>query len=84
MAKNIKNKKGLTVITNAERILLELSSCKDITLISTGGTLRPTVFHTSGGLLKRHKLLSCQQAVFICKGFSPKFGLTDSSEQESK
>lgn len=85
VAKNIKDKKGLTVITNAERIILELSGCDDITLISTGGILR-------------HKSLSCvgraavnaissyyaNKLFFSCKGFSPKRGLTDSNEQESE
>ena len=35
VAKHLKTKKGLTVITNAERIIIELAACDDITLIST-------------------------------------------------
>jgi DeoR/GlpR family transcriptional regulator of sugar metabolism len=84
VAKHLKEKKGLTVITNAERIILELSDCEDITLISTGGILR----HKSLSYVGR----SAENAIsnyyanklfFSCKGFSPKRGLTDSNEQES-
>lgn len=85
VAKNIKSKKGLTVITNAERILLELSSCKDITLISTGGILRPTSLSYVGRAAENAISSYHADKLFLsCKGFSPKFGLTDSSEQESE
>lgn len=84
-AKNIKNKKGLTVITNAERILLELSNCKDMTLISTGGILRPKSLSFIGRTAENAINSYHAKKLFIsCKGFSPKFGLTDSSEQESE
>jgi len=85
VAKNIKNKKGLTVITNAERILLELSNCKDMTLISTGGIMRQKslsyVGRTAENVINSYH---ANKLFLSCKGFSPKFGLTDSSEQESE
>jgi serine/threonine protein kinase len=40
LARHLRHKKNLTVITNAEKIVLELSPNADITLIATGGILR--------------------------------------------
>ncbi|MBR3791262.1 MAG: DeoR/GlpR transcriptional regulator, partial [Clostridia bacterium] len=39
LARNIKDKKGITVITNAEKIVTELSECPDIKVICVGGML---------------------------------------------
>lgn len=40
IAKNIKDKRNLTVITNAVNIALELSNCREIITILTGGIIR--------------------------------------------
>jgi len=40
IAKNIKDKRDLTVITNAVNIALELSNCREIVTILTGGIIR--------------------------------------------
>jgi DeoR/GlpR family transcriptional regulator of sugar metabolism len=84
VAKNIKDRKGITVITNAQKVLLELSDCPEITLISTGGTLR----HKSMSFVGRsaENVLDCyyaNKAFISSKGFSPNQGLTDSNELES-
>lgn len=84
VAKHIKDKKGLTVITNAEKVIFELSACHDINLISTGGILR----HKSLSYVGRAAESSlsnyyANKVFFSCKGFSPDRGLTDSNEQES-
>lgn len=85
VAKHIKSKKNLTVITNAERIILELSSCDDMTLISTGGILRNKslsyVGHATENAIGNYY---ANKLFFSCKGFSPKRELTDSNEQESE
>ncbi len=85
VAKHIKNKKGLTVITNAERIIFELSGVSDITLICSGGNLRKSslsyVGHHTESAIKNY---FANKFFFSCKGFSPKRGLTDSNEQESE
>jgi len=85
LAKNIKERKSLTVITNAEKIILELSSCDEITLISTGGILRRKSMSYVGkyaeNLLKNYQ---ADKVFFSCKGFSPDRGLMDSNEQESQ
>lgn len=84
VAKNIKDKKGLTVITNAERIIFELSDCEDITLISTGGILRQKSLSYVGRAAENNiSSYYANKLFFSCKGFSPKRGLTDSNEQES-
>lgn len=85
VAKHLKTKSNITVITNAERIINELVDCPEITLISTGGVLR----HKSRSYTGRaaENVLSTYYAdylFFSCKGFSPSTGLTDSSEQESE
>lgn len=85
VAKHIKNKKGLTVITNAERIILELSSCDDMTLISTGGILRNKSLSYVGRAAENAiSSYYANKLFFSCKGFSPKGELTDSNEQESE
>ncbi len=85
VAKHIKSKKGLTVITNAERIILELSSCNDMTLISTGGILRnKSLSYVGRSAENAISNYYANKLFFSCKGFSPKSGLTDSNEQESE
>lgn len=85
VARHIKDKKGITVITNAVRIILELSSCEDITLISTGGILRKKSLSYVGKMAQNViKTYYANKLFFSCKGFSPKRQLTDSNEQESE
>lgn len=85
VAKHIKYKKNLTVITNAERIILELSNCDDMTLISTGGILRKKSLSYVGRAAENAiSNYYANKLFFSCKGFSPKRELTDSNEQESE
>ena len=85
VAKYIREKKNLTVITNAERILMELADCPDITLISTGGILRSKSLSCVGRMAENAiEGYHADKVFFSCKGFSPKHGLTDSNEQESE
>jgi DeoR/GlpR family transcriptional regulator of sugar metabolism len=84
VAKHLKNKKGLTVITNAERIIIELVDCDNITLISTGGIIRSKSLSYVGRTAENAiNSYHADKLFFSCKGFSPKRGLTDSNEQES-
>lgn len=84
VAKHIKDKKGLTVITNAERIVLELSQCDDMTLISTGGILRKKSLSYVGRAAENAiGNYFANKLFFSCKGFCPRRELTDSTEQES-
>jgi DeoR/GlpR family transcriptional regulator of sugar metabolism len=84
VAKHLKEKKGLTVITNAERIILELAQCNDINIISTGGFLRKKSLSCVGRAAEAAvSSYHADKVFFSCKGFSPQLGATDSNEQES-
>jgi DeoR/GlpR family transcriptional regulator of sugar metabolism len=84
VAKHLKDKKGLTVITNAERIILELAQCSDINVISTGGFLRKKSLSCVGRAAEAAvSSYHADKMFFSCKGFSPQLGATDSNEQES-
>lgn len=85
VAKHLKGKKGLTVITNAERIIFELSGYDDIALICTGGILRNKSLSYVGRAAENAiNNYYANKLFFSCKGFSPKRDLTDSNEQESE
>ncbi len=84
VAKHIKGKKNITVITNAEKVILELSGCYDINIISTGGIFRHKSLSYIGRAAEYTLGNYNADKVFLsCKGFSPDRGMTDSSEQES-
>ena len=84
VAKHLKDKKGLTVITNAERIILELAQCNEINIISTGGFLRKKSLSCVGRAAEAAvSSYHADKVFFSCKGFSPQLGATDSNEQES-
>lgn len=84
VAKHLKDKKGLTVITNAERIILELAQCNEINIISTGGFLRKKSLSCVGRAAE-NAILSyhADKVFFSSKGFSPQLGAIDSNEQEA-
>jgi len=85
LAKNIKEIKSLTVITNSEKIIFELSSCDEIKLISTGGILRRKSMSYVGKYAENTlKNYQADKVFFSCKGFLPERGLMDSNEQESQ
>ena len=85
VSKHLKNKKNLTVITNSEPVIIELASCEDMTLISTGGILRCRSLSYVGRAAENTIAnYYANKLFFSCKGFAPKRGLTDSNEQESE
>lgn len=84
VAMHLKGKKGLTVITNAERIVAELADCPDITIVCTGGVLRRQSRSYVGRAAE--SVVGSYYAdhlFFSCKGFDPALGMTDSIEEES-
>lgn len=84
LAKHIKNKKGLTVITNAENVIKELSGENDIEIISTGGVLRRKSMSYVGRIAEDAlRNYHANKLFFSCMGFSLERGLTDSNGQES-
>ena len=85
VARNLKQYKKLTVITNSVEILLELSNCKNIKVLSTGGELRESAL-SLGGRQAEQMLLryNVDKAVLSCKGVSMEKGITDSNEPEAQ
>ena len=67
-AKNLKQMKKLTVITNSVEVLIELSGNKGINVISTGGMLRDASL----------------SLVISCKGVDLEKGITESNENEAE
>ena len=84
IAKQIKEKKNLTVITNSVEIIVELASVEGWTIMSTGGTLKPDslalVGHQAQETLRNYHV---DKAFISCKGADRANGVTDSSENHS-
>lgn len=82
IAKNIKQKRHLTVITNSIEILLELADVSGWDIIATGGLLK-----TGSMSLIGKKALDClsayhvDKAFFSCKGIDRKQGITDGNDE---
>ena len=85
LARNIKEKNGLTVITNAASIVAELADCENIKLISTGGLLSKRNMSYTGRFTERtiRENFAANKVFFSCKGVTVDRGLTDASEEEA-
>lgn len=84
LAKEIKDKQRLTVITNSIQIIMELSEVEGWTIMSTGGILKPD----SLALIGNQAQLSIanyhvDKAFISCKGIDMEHGVTDSNENHS-
>lgn len=84
VAKNLKTFHNLTVITNSVEILLELSGCKGIKLICTGGNVRDFAL-SLGGKIAQEALrnFNVDKVIMSCKGIHMEKGITDSNEFEA-
>ena len=81
VAKNIKNKKNITVITNSIEILIELSDESGWKILSTGGTMKEGSLALMGH--QAQKMLATfhvDKAIVSCKGTDTIKGFSDSSE----
>ena len=84
IAKELKEKGKLTVITNSVEVLIELAGHEGIQVISTGGNLNETSLSLVGNAAQ--KVLNgyhVDKAVLSCKGIDIRNGLTDSNELDS-
>lgn len=84
IAKNIKSKLGLTVITNSIENIVELADASSIEVLSTGGKLSPV----SMSLLGRKAIDSISEynvdkMIFSCKGFDAIKGIADGNDETS-
>lgn len=86
VAKYIKNRKGITVITNAEKVVVELSNSESINVICVGGILRKTSMSYVGRVTETTILNNfyANKTFFSCRGVTLNRGLTDSNEQEAE
>ena len=85
IAKALKEKSNLTVITNSIEIIIELSDVSDWNIICSGGTLKEGYLalvgpRTEEGLSNFY----ADKAIFSCKGIHAEKGLTDGNEMFSK
>lgn len=84
LAKGMKKRKKLTVITNSVEIVVELFDMPEWTVISTGGVSRERSFALVGPRADQMILGYHVDKTFIsCKGFSLEHGITDSDEQDA-
>lgn len=85
VAKNIKDKSRITVITNSEKVILELSNAADCKVISTGGTLKANSMSLVGHWAEKAiQNYNVDKAVISCAGASLSKGFTDSNELEAE
>ncbi len=84
VAKHLKNKKNITLITNSIEILLELSDMTGWKVLSTGGTLKEGSLSLVG--YQAENMISnfhVDKAIVSCKGIDMEKGITDSNEMDA-
>lgn len=86
LARYIKDKRGITVITNAEKIVSELSGCDHIHVVCVGGELTPRNMSFIGRVAEKtiRENYYANKFFFSCKGVTLARGLVDSSEGEAE
>lgn len=81
IAKALKEKKRLTVITNSLEIMIELSDMPEWTVISPGGSLKEGYLALFGPrAVEGLRAFHAEKAIFSCKGFDMKLGVTEGDE----
>lgn len=82
IAKAIKNKQRLTVVTNSIEIILELSEVPGWTIISTGGTLKEGYLALIGPEAEKSANAYYADKAFVsCKALNRDHGIMDSLQQ---
>jgi len=81
VAKALKNKKRLKIITNSIEVMLELSDMPDWTVISTGGYLTGDYLAFSGQrAVADIATFYADKLIFSCKGLDPQHGILESND----
>lgn len=81
VAKRLKEKKALTLITNSVELVAELANVEGWTIMLTGGRLKPESLALVGNqTLEMLRSFHVDKVLFSCKGIDPDAGITDSSE----
>ena len=84
IVKKLKDKKGLTIITNSVKILIELADKNDWTVLSTGGVLKNGAMSLNGS--SAEKMIGSYYVdaeICSCKGLDTELGITDSNEKDT-
>lgn len=82
IAKALKKKGALTVVTNSVEIMLELSDTKDWTIISTGGRLNQSALAFAGAkAMESIEAYHVEKVIISCKAFEKECGFMDSDEE---
>lgn len=81
IAKKLKEKKNLTVITNSVELVMELADVEGWTVMLTGGRLKPDSLALVGQQTQAMlRTFHVDTTIFSGKGIDPNAGVTDSSE----
>jgi len=85
VAKHLKDLEDITVVTNAERVVLELCKEDHIRIICTGGLLRKENMSYVGETAEKRirDEFFTDKMFFSCYGISKEFGIFDSTESEA-
>ena len=85
VAKQIRDKKNLSIITNSAEIIMELSDVQGWNILSTGGMLKyestALVGHQAEQMIRNYHV---DRAIISCKGLDTENGVTDSSDFHSQ
>jgi DeoR/GlpR family transcriptional regulator of sugar metabolism len=85
IAKHLKGKKNLTIITNSIEILLELSDVSGWKVLSTGGIMKEGSLSLVGSPAEEMiRSFHVDKAIISCKGIDLDKGITDSNEMEAQ
>lgn len=85
IAKQLKNKKNLTIITNSIEILFELSEISGWKVLSTGGVMKEGSLSLVGPQAEKMiRSFHVDKTVISCKGVDMEKGITDSNEMEAQ
>lgn len=81
IAKALRNKNKLTVVTNSLEVMIELSDMPDWNVISVGGTLRKGDLALVGArVLDGYRSYHVEKTFISCKGLDLAAGVTDTHE----
>ena len=84
IAKKIKNKKNLTIITSSVEIIFELADVGGWKIISTGGEMKEGSLSLIGSRAENAvKNYNADKAFISCKGLDIKSGITDTNEMNA-
>ena len=84
IAKQLKDKKNLTILTYSVEIVMELSAVEGWTILSTGGQLKPdSLSFTGHQVAETLSRFHVDKAILSCKGIDREAGITDSAESHA-